>query len=82
MDDTIVHETNAILAENRNILQRNYLRGKTRINTIELIDRGFSFSYHTHELKHQDSEAIFEFCYDYGIGKLKDDWYEIIWLPL
>ena len=82
MAGNIILETNAILLRNRNVLQEIYMRGKTRINTVELIERDFDFEHHTHQLRHQDIEQVFKFSYDYGIGKLKDDYFVIIRLPI
>lgn len=74
-------EINSILLMNRNVLKWNHDRKQKRVSKIELVLQGFVFPYHTHEMKHQDRDQLFEFCYEYGIGKLYGDWYEIIRLP-
>ena len=80
IDDTEI-EVKSILVGNRHILERNFIAGKTKINASELKSQGFVFSHYTHEMKHQDRDQSFLFVYEYGIGKLNNDCYEIIFIP-
>ena len=80
MADILEEEINSILFENRNILRKNYCAGKITILKTELIEQGFNFSYHTSRMVNQDDNQKFEFNYDFGIGKIKKNCYEIIYL--
>jgi hypothetical protein len=82
MNDNIEQEINSFLLENRNILQSNYALGKTKIHLSELVTQGFLISYHTNQMKHQDTNQLFVFYYDYGIGKSEDNYCEIIRLAI
>jgi hypothetical protein len=71
-------EINAILLKNRNILKLLFDAGKIKILKIELVELGFNFSCHTSRMKNQDTEQDFQFVYNYGIGKLDEENFEII----
>ena len=71
-------EINAILLKNRNILKLIYDAGKNKVLKIELLEMGFDFSYHTSDMTNQDSEQKFQFVYNYGIGKIDEECFEIV----
>jgi hypothetical protein len=82
MEKDIVKEIDSILLKNRNILKENFVAGKIKISEIELMISGFNFAYHTSQLKHEDGLRIFDFSYEYGIGKMDDGFIEIIKFPI
>ena len=75
-------EINAVLLKNRNILKLFFESGKTKVLKIELLGIGFDFSYHTSNMLNQDSEQKFDFVYNYGIGKVDEEYFEIIRISL
>lgn len=82
MHDDFELEIRTILYANRSILKKNQSKGKTKIHAEQLTAEGFLFEYRTHEMRHQDSGERLAFIYEYGIGKLPGDYFEIIKLPL
>ena len=81
MQDNIETEINSILLKNWNILKKAFDSGKRELHMSDLDKLGFDFNYQTNQMKNQDNEQLFEFTFEYGIGKAKNGYCEIIKLP-
>lgn len=63
--NNIVRNINRILKKNRSILEEELGSEKMKKTfRKKLIEKGFDFKFHTHELKTQKS--IYRFCYEFG----------------
>jgi hypothetical protein len=61
---------NGQIKKNRNILKSILDENRTAFNSTDLLIRGFSFTFFTHE-NISKSGSVYRFCYDYGywVGK-------------
>ncbi len=75
--NNLMRRINRILRQNRRILQEYYELGKTEVHKNKLMDRGFQFSYFTN-IYYNQSGQVCNFCYEKGLVKIDDDYYNII----
>ncbi|MBI3233306.1 MAG: DUF2116 family Zn-ribbon domain-containing protein [Bacteroidetes bacterium] len=77
-NNVLVKNINSLLKKNRKILE-DLLPPEGKINTTKskLIDKGFSFTYHTHTYTTQKG-STYIFCYEYGYLPLEGDWLMIV----
>jgi predicted nucleic acid-binding Zn ribbon protein len=63
--NNLVRNINRILKKNRLILEKELGNEKMKkTSRKKLLEKGFDFKFHTHELKTQKS--LYRFCYEYG----------------
>lgn len=73
----LVRNINNALRKNRRILKEICPDGKKKVIKDTLLTKGFNFKYHTHTYQTKD-KAIYQFCYDYGLLALDNDWFLIV----
>lgn len=75
----VVKEINNILKKNRQILEQltPTAEGKIKLHEKRLLDKGFNFSYFTHNYITKTGTAYF-FCYEYGYLKLENQFYMLV----
>ena len=74
---SFMRNINNILRKNRRILASLNPRGKSKVSKVDLLDRGFKFSYFTNQYTTK-SGNVYHFCYDQGYLELKDEMYALV----
>lgn len=77
---TVVRNINHQLKKNRRILEAilaTAIEGKGRISGRKLTEKGFHFTYHTHQYKTK-AGSVYYFCYEYGYLPLEHDYYMVV----
>ena len=77
-ESAYVRHINQVLKKNRRILEE--LMGNeemTKHPKIKFTNKGFDFSYHTHQYINKKGNIYF-FCYEYGYLPLEGEWYLIV----
>ena len=76
-NDAFMREVNKSLRKNRRILAELAPEGKANVHEDRLVDRGFSFKYHTHVRRTKEGRE-YRFCYEYGYLEFKPRWYVLV----
>lgn len=66
-----VRNVNNSLRKNRRILEETLVGDKTTIAKQKLIDKGFNFSFNTHQIK-TNNNHVYTFCYEFGYLPIED----------
>ena len=77
INDAMMRRVNKILRRNRRILAEMCPAGKVTKSRTSLEDRGFNFSYFTHQRPSRDGQS-YNFCYEYGYLPLRENLYLIV----
>lgn len=77
VSDAFMREVNKVLRKNRRVLAELTPDGKANVREDRLLDRGFSFRYHTHARRTKDGRE-YRFCYEYGYLEFKPGWYVLV----
>ena len=74
-----VRNINNTLIKNRKILEEFLPEniGMIKQPQEKLLQKGFSFTYHTHTYTNKKGDTYF-FCYDYGYLPLENNWYLLV----
>ncbi len=72
-----IKKINAILKNNRDILEKLNPEAKTKISKARLLKTGFDLQYHTHQLQTQKGNT-YNFCYEYGYLALDDETFLLV----
>lgn len=72
-----IRNTNKILRRNRRILEGLVPNDKAKVSRDKLIEKGFSFNYHTSTYTTKDKRTYY-FCYDFGYLELEKEWFALV----
>ncbi|MCX7696548.1 MAG: hypothetical protein N2Z72_02505 [Bacteroidales bacterium] len=76
-ENLFIHKINKQLKHNRNILKSLNPSGKAKVSKEELLKKGFSFNFFTHQLKTSRGQTYF-FVYEYGYLPLENDMFFLV----
>lgn len=78
-DNSYFREINNLLRRNRRVMEALLPpQEKTiRVSREQLLQKGFHFTYHTHQLTSAKGHHYF-FCYDYGYVAIDEHWVQIV----
>ncbi len=76
-NNNLIRNVNNSLRKNHRILESLNPDGVKKVKKDTLLTKGFNFKYHTHTYKTKEN-ALYHFCYDYGILALDNDWFLIV----
>jgi hypothetical protein len=78
-DTTHMRNINNALRKNRKIIESliDPIEGKSKTTRQKLLDKGFSFTYHTHTYTTK-AGATYVFCYEFGYLPLEHDYFMLV----
>jgi len=68
---------NKILKQNRSILEKLCVDGKSKASKVKLEQHGFNFGYFTHLYETQKGQT-YKFCYEFGYLPLEQDYFLLV----
>lgn len=76
-ENVFIQKINKKLKRNRDILKALNPEGKARVSKEDLLKKGFSFNFFTHQLKTKKGQ-VYTFVYEYGYLPLEDGMFFLV----